>query len=69
MELYPIYPWRFLLVDCVILGYQDEEAFLLYPNNFELTRGAGQWYGIFIDENDPTEQETDQILIRTTGPE
>lgn len=54
----------------MILGYQDEEIkFLLYPNNFELTRGKWQLFGGFIDENDSTDEATDQILKRTTGPE
>jgi len=40
MELYKVHPQHYVAVDCVILGYQDEEIkLLLYPRSFEPYKG------------------------------
>jgi len=70
MELYKIHPRHYVAVDCVILGYQDEEIkLLLYPRSFEPYKGSWSLLGGFVEENESADQAAARILEQTTGLE
>ena len=70
MELYQIHPRYHVAVDCVILGYQDEEIkLLLYPRSFETFKGKWSLLGGFVQENESADQAAARILKQTTGLE
>ncbi len=68
MELYKIHPKQYVAVDCVILGYQDEEIkLLLYPRSFEPYKGKWSLLGGFVQENESADEAAARILLQTTG--
>jgi ADP-ribose pyrophosphatase YjhB (NUDIX family) len=70
MELYQIHPRYYVAVDCVILGYQDEEIkLLLYPRSFEPFKGNWSLLGGFVEENESADEAAARILKQTTGLE
>jgi ADP-ribose pyrophosphatase YjhB (NUDIX family) len=70
MELYKIYPQHYVAVDCVILGYQDEEIkLLLYPRSFEPYKGNWSLLGGFVQDNESADEAAARILKQTTGLE
>ena len=70
MELYKIHPRHFVAVDCVILGYQDDEIkLLLYPRSFEPHKGEWSLLGGFVQENESADEAASRILKQTTGLE
>jgi ADP-ribose pyrophosphatase YjhB (NUDIX family) len=57
-------------VDCVILGYQDEQIkLLLYPRSFEPFKGNWSLLGGFVEENESADEAAARILKQTTGLE
>ena len=70
MELYKIHPQHFVAVDCVILGYQDEEIkLLLYPRSFEPYKGKWSLLGGFVQNDESANEAAARILKQTTGLE
>lgn len=70
MELYKIHPQHFVAVDCVIMGYQDEEIkLLLYPRSFEPYKGNWSLLGGFVQDNESADEAASRILKQTTGLE
>ena len=70
MELYQKYPRHYVAVDCVILGYQDEEIkLLLYPRSFEPYKGNWSLLGGFVQEDESADEAAARILKQTTGLE
>lgn len=70
MDLYKIHPKHYVSVDCVILGYQDEEIkLLLCPRSFEPYKGRWSLQGGFVQENESADQAAARILKQTTGLE
>ncbi|MDP2888225.1 MAG: NUDIX domain-containing protein [Bacteroidota bacterium] len=70
MELYKIHPQHYVAVDCVILGYQDEEIkLLLYPRSFEPYKGNWSLLGGFVKDNESADEAAARILKQTTGLE
>ncbi|MDP3435254.1 MAG: NUDIX domain-containing protein [Bacteroidota bacterium] len=70
MELYKIHPQHYVAVDCVILGYQDEEIkLLLYPRSFEPYKGNWSLLGGFVQDNESADEAAARILKQTTGLE
>jgi len=70
MELYKVHPRHFVAIDCVILGYQDEEIkLLLYPRSFEPYKGKWSLLGGFVEENESGDEAAARILKQTTGLE
>lgn len=70
MELYKIHPQHYVAVDCVILGYQDEEIkLLLYPRSFEPYKGKWSLLGGFVQEDESADEAAARILKQTTGLE
>jgi ADP-ribose pyrophosphatase YjhB (NUDIX family) len=70
MELYQIHPRYHVAVDCVILGYQDDEIkLLLYPRSFEPYKGKWSLLGGFVQENESADEAAARILKQTTGLE
>jgi len=70
MELYKIHPQHYVAVDCVVLGYQDEEIkLLLYPRSFEPYKGKWSLVGGFVQENESADEAASRILRQTTGLE
>jgi len=68
--LYKIHPQHYVAVDCVILGYQDEEIkLLLYPRSFEPYKGNWSLLGGFVEENESADEAAARILKQTTGLE
>jgi len=70
MELYKTHPRYHVAVDCVILGYQDEEIkLLLYPRSFEPSKGKWSLLGGFVQEDESADEAAARILKQTTGLE
>ena len=70
MEFYKIHPQHYVAVDCVILGYQDEEIkLLLYPRSFEPFKGNWSLLGGFVEDNESADEAAARILKQTTGLE
>ncbi|HAH24133.1 MAG TPA: DNA mismatch repair protein MutT [Prolixibacteraceae bacterium] len=70
MKLYKLHARYHVAVDCVILGYQDEEIkLLLYPRSFEPYKGKWSLLGGFVQENESGEEAAARILKQTTGLE
>lgn len=70
MELYKLHPRYHVAVDCVILGYQDEEIkLLLYPRSFEPSKGKWSLLGGFVQEDESADEAAARILKQTTGLE
>ena len=70
MELYKNHPQHYVAVDCVILGYQDEEIkLLLYPRSFQPFKGKWSLLGGFVQENESADEAAARILKQTTGLE
>jgi len=70
MELYKNHPQHYVAVDCVILGYQDEEIkLLLYPRSFEPYKGNWSLLGGFVQDNESADEAAARILRQTTGLE
>jgi len=70
MELYKIHPQHYVAVDCVILGYQDEEIkLLLYPRSFEPYKGKWSLLGGFVQDDESADNAAARILKQTTGLE
>ncbi len=70
MELYKGHPQHYVSVDCVILGYQDDEIkLLLYPRSFEPFKGMWSLLGGFVQENESGDEAASRILKQTTGLE
>ncbi len=70
MELYKIHPQHYVAVDCVILGYQDEEIkLLLYPRSFEPYKGKWSLLGGFVQNDESADEAAARILKQTTGLE
>ena len=70
MELYKIHPQHYVAVDCVIMGYQDEEIkLLLYPRSFEPYKGKWSLLGGFVQDNESADDAAARILKQTTGLE
>ncbi|MFA5328215.1 MAG: NUDIX domain-containing protein [Prolixibacteraceae bacterium] len=70
MELYKVHPKHYVAIDCVILGYQDEELkLLLYPRSFEPYKGKWSLLGGFVEDNESADEAAARILKQTTGLE
>jgi len=70
MELYKLHPQHYVAVDCVLLGYQDEEIkLLLYPRSFEPYKGKWSLLGGFVQDNESADEAAARILKQTTGLE
>lgn len=70
MELYKLHPRHYVSVDCVILGYQDEEIkLLLYPRSFEPYKGKWSLLGGFVQDDESADEAAARILKQTTGLE
>lgn len=70
MELYKNHSQYYVAVDCVILGYQDEEIkLLLYPRSFEPYKGNWSLLGGFVQDNESADEAAARILKQTTGLE
>lgn len=70
MELYKVHPQHYVAVDCVILGYQDEELkLLLYRRSFEPYKGKWSLLGGFVGDNESADEAASRILKQTTGLE
>ena len=70
MELYKVHPQHYVAVDCVILGYKDEELkLLLYPRSFEPYKGNWSLLGGFVQDNESADEAAARILKQTTGLE
>ena len=70
MELYKLHPRHYVAVDCVILGYQEEEIkLLLYPRSFEPYKGNWSLLGGFVQDNESADEAAARILKQTTGLE
>jgi ADP-ribose pyrophosphatase YjhB (NUDIX family) len=70
MEFYKGNPRHFVSVDCVILGYQEEEIkLLIYPRSFEPYKGKWSLLGGFVRENESADEAAARILKQTTGLE
>ncbi|HAQ18692.1 MAG TPA: DNA mismatch repair protein MutT [Prolixibacteraceae bacterium] len=70
MELYKNHPRHFVAVDCVILGYQDDEIkLLLYPRSFEPHKGEWSLLGGFVQDDESADEAAARILKQTTGLE
>jgi ADP-ribose pyrophosphatase YjhB (NUDIX family) len=70
MEFYKGNPRHFVSVDCVILGYQEEEIkLLIYPRSFEPYKGKWSLLGGFVRENESADDAAARILKQTTGLE
>jgi len=70
MELYKVHPQHYVAVDCVILGYQDEEIkLLLYPRSFEPYKGKWSLLGGFVQDDESADEAAARILKQTTGLE
>lgn len=70
MELYINHPQHYVAVDCVILGYQDEQIkLLLYPRSFEPFKGKWSLLGGFVQEDESADEAAARILKQTTGLE
>jgi 8-oxo-dGTP diphosphatase len=69
-EYYIGHPKYLLAVDCVILGYENEELkLLLYPRGFEPVKGKWSLMGGFVQSNESCEEAACRILNQTTGLE
>jgi 8-oxo-dGTP diphosphatase len=69
-EYYKGHPKYLLAVDCVILGYENEELkLLLYPRGFEPVKGKWSLMGGFVQMNESCEEAACRILNQTTGLE
>ena len=70
MELYKLHPRYHVAIDCVILGYQEEEIkLLLYPRSFEPYKGKWSLLGGFVQEDESADEAAARILKQTTGLE
>ena len=70
MELYKLHPRYHVAIDCVILGYQEEEIkLLLYPRSFEPFKGKWSLLGGFVQEDESADEAAARILKQTTGLE
>jgi ADP-ribose pyrophosphatase YjhB (NUDIX family) len=70
VEYYKGHPKYLLAVDCVILGYENEELkLLLYPRGFEPVKGKWSLMGGFVQSNESCEEAACRILYQTTGLE
>lgn len=70
MELYKIHPQHYVSIDCVILGYRDDELkLLLYPRSFEPYKGKWSLLGGFVQEDESADEAAARILKQTTGLE
>ena len=70
MELYKLHPRYHVAIDCVILGYQEEEIkLLLYPRSFEPLKGKWSLLGGFVQEDESADEAAARILKQTTGLE
>ncbi|MBL7968862.1 MAG: NUDIX hydrolase [Prolixibacteraceae bacterium] len=68
MELYKGHPQHYVSVDCVILGYQDDELkLLLYPRSFEPSKGKWSLLGGFVQDDESGDEAAARILKQTTG--
>lgn len=68
MELYKGHPQHYVSVDCVILGYQNDELkLLLYPRSFEPYKGKWSLLGGFVQEKESGGEAAARILKQTTG--
>jgi 8-oxo-dGTP diphosphatase len=69
-EYYHGHPKYLLAVDCVILGYENEELkLLLYPRGFEPDMGKWSLMGGFVQTNESCGEAACRILNQTTGLE
>ena len=67
-EYYQGHPKYLLAVDCIILGYENEELkLLLYPRGFEPVKGKWSLMGGFVQINESCEEAACRILNQTTG--
>lgn len=67
-EYYKDQPKYLLAVDCVILGYENDELkLLLYPRGFEPVKGKWSLMGGFTGENESCEKAAGRVLNQTTG--
>lgn len=66
---YYINQTKFLVsVDCVILGYEEEQLkLLLYPRAFEPVKGSWSLMGGFVKQLESTEEAATRVLMETTG--
>ncbi len=70
MELYKVHAKHYVSVDCVILGYQNDELkLLLYPRGFEPSKGKWSLLGGFIQDEESGDEAAARILKQTTGLE
>jgi 8-oxo-dGTP diphosphatase len=69
-EYYKGHPKYLLAVDCVILGYENEELkLLLYPRGFEPVKGKWSLMGGFVQMDESCGEAASRILHQTTGLE
>ncbi len=68
--VYRNYTKHYLSVDCVILGYEEEELkLLLYPRGFAPEEGKWSLLGGFVNENETIDNAALRVLYNTTGLE
>jgi len=68
MHYYGQHPKFLFSVDCVILGYEDEQLkLLLYPRAFEPVKGSWSLMGGFVQQNESSEEAASRVLKQTTG--
>jgi 8-oxo-dGTP diphosphatase len=66
--VYRNYTKHYLSVDCVILGYEEEELkLLLYPRGFAPEQGKWSLLGGFVDEDETIDNAALRVLYNTTG--
>jgi len=65
---YSRYKKHLVAVDCVIFGYENEELkVLLYPRQFEPSRGKWSLLGGFVEPEETLGDAARRILFKTTG--
>jgi len=68
LEYYQGHSKYLLAVDCVVLGYEDEELkVLLYPRGFEPVKGKWSLMGGFVGEDESAEEAACRVLRQITG--
>jgi ADP-ribose pyrophosphatase YjhB (NUDIX family) len=67
-DIYGIHKQHYVAVDCVILGYADDELkVLLYHRGFEPSAGKWSLLGGFIGDNETLGDAARRVLYDTTG--
>ena len=69
-DSYPEQPRYPVAIDCVILGYEEDELkLLLYPRRFAPNKGEWSIMGGFVQENESMDDTVKRVLKLTVGLE